>query len=126
MYKNPSWKIFVYVAALAVLLGGLIYWADRNSTAPGKFDELASCLRDKGVTMYGAAWCPHCQNQKNEFGNSFRLVPYVECPDNPTVCIEKKVESYPTWIFPGDKRLVGEQSLEKLAEGAGCPVPVAQ
>lgn len=43
-------------------------------------DSLAKCLSDKGVKMYGAFWCGHCQNQKAEFnGNLEKYNIYVEC-----------------------------------------------
>lgn len=88
---------------------------------------LAQCLRDKKITMYGAFWCPHCQNEKQAFGDAFTYVPYIECstPDGNgelAVCTDKEVKSYPTWVFPGGKRLVGEQGLTKLSEASGCPL----
>lgn len=81
---------------------------------------LAQCLKDRGVVMYGAEWCPHCQNQKKLFGESFGLVPYVECPADPNKCVAAGIQGYPTWIFPDGQKLVGEQTLEKLAETSGC------
>ena len=89
----------------------------------GKLDLFAKCLADKEVTMYGAAWCSHCQNEKAAFGNSFKFVPYVECPENPKECLAKEVKSYPTWIFPDERRFVGEQGLKKLSDESGCALP---
>ena len=83
-------------------------------------EKLAQCLKDKNVVMYGAAWCGHCQNQKKLFGESFSLVPYVECPDNIQQCLDLRIDGYPTWIWPDGTRLEGEQSLETLAEKSGC------
>jgi hypothetical protein len=79
--------------------------------------------------MYGAYWCPHCANQKALFGEDIfnEHVEYVECAipgqDNRVqtqACQEKEIEGYPTWIFPDGTRLQGEQSLEDLAQQAGC------
>ena len=96
----------------------------KGTPAAGNTDTqalaLAECLANKKVTMYGAAWCPHCQAQKKEFGAAFEKVPYVECPDNPQLCLDKKVTGYPTWIFPDGTRLEGEQDLSVLAQKAGC------
>lgn len=93
--------------------------------AGGNNDALASCLTEKGVKMYGAYWCPHCANQKEMFGSSFEKIDYVECSlpnrgGQTEICIEKNIESYPTWEFAGGSRLVGEQKLEALAVKAGC------
>lgn len=113
------------IAIAAVLLvGGVVWWnASRAPVEAGKYDEFAQCLAEKGLTMYGADWCPHCKNEKKLFGSSFQYVPYVECPDNPQVCLEKKVEGYPTWIFPDGRKLVGEQGLAGLSKESGCALP---
>ena len=83
-------------------------------------DAFALCLRDAQMTLYGAEWCPHCKKEKNRFGTSFSYVPYVECPDNPKLCLEKGIRGYPTWIASSGTVFEGEQGLEKLAEITGC------
>ena len=30
-------------------------------------DDFAKCLNEKGLKLYGASWCPHCQEQKQMF-----------------------------------------------------------
>ena len=79
---------------LMVILGlGFISYREENT--PGEFDEFAQCLKNKGATFYGAFWCSHCQSQKELFGRSAKLLPYVEC-SNPNgqgqlqVCTDKK------------------------------------
>lgn len=95
------------------------------------FDAFAQCLAQKKITMYGADWCPHCENEKKAFGDSFRFVPYVECPNDPKQCLAAGINGYPTWIFPAsltngqsEKRLVGEQGIKKLSEESGCSLEV--
>lgn len=61
-------------------------------------DAFAKCLTDKGFAMYGAVWCSHCTAQKALFGDSFKYIKYVECPDNINLCLDKGVQGYPTWI----------------------------
>lgn len=90
------------------------------------YDSLAKCLTTKGVKFYGAYWCPHCANQKALFGDAARYLPYIECADpaNPqevnAICKDNGVTGYPTWVFPGGKRLSGEVPLKNLAEESGC------
>lgn len=86
-------------------------------------DSFAQYLAEKQITMYGADWCSYCQKEKNDFGDSFKYVPYVECPDEPQVCLEKGVDGYPTWIFPDGKKLVGAQGILKLIQESGYPLP---
>ncbi len=107
--------VFVVVAATGI--GWLLYSPTPTS---GTYDGFAQCLADKKFTMYGADWCPHCQNEKRAFGDSFRLIPYVQCPKEPQRCTAEKITGYPTWITGGGERLVGEQGLRKLSEASGC------
>ncbi|MFH1445381.1 MAG: hypothetical protein ABIF08_02785 [Nanoarchaeota archaeon] len=84
-------------------------------------EALAKCLTDKGVKMYGASWCGHCNNQKTMFGDAFQYVDYVECTEDKAACDTAGVGGYPTWIGSG-KSYPGEKSLESLANTFGCDV----
>ncbi len=125
--KKKNLAIFVVLTVLVLLgLGFLLY----PSVAPGPINlgPFASCLKAKGVTFYGAFWCPHCQAQKKLFGNAVGLLPYVECstPDGQSqlqFCTDKGVQSYPTWVFPDGTRLTGEQALQTLADKSSCTLP---
>jgi len=119
-------KLFGGLLAAAIFLAVGIWIVEMRKSVPsGKYDNFAQCLTDKGIIMYGANWCPHCQNEKRAFGDSFRLITYVECPDNPQQCVDVNVESYPTWIFSDGRRLVGEQGLKKLSQESACDLPQA-
>lgn len=120
MNKN-NLAVIALVAGLAVLIFWMLSYGSQPAK-PGQYDDFARCLAEKKVTMYGADWCAHCQNEKLAFGDSFRLVPYVECPQNIKACLAKGVEGYPTWIFPDGRKLIGEQGLEKLSAESGCPL----
>lgn len=123
---NKKNKINIGVVAviiIAVAIGIWFYTKPANSTpAAANLDAFAQCLKDKGAVMYGAAWCSHCQAQKKLFGDSFKHATYVECPDNTQVCIDQGVENYPTWILASGEKLVGEQTLQTLADKTSCPL----
>ncbi|MBI5794342.1 hypothetical protein HZA87_04675 [Candidatus Uhrbacteria bacterium] len=128
MEKNTS-AYYLYGAAALVVVGLLAFAVTRES-APSPYDGFAQCLSDSGIKMYGAWWCPHCQNQKKLFGNSFDFVIYVECSNadksmNQT-CQDAGIEGYPTWELDDGTRLGGEQSLETLAEQSGCKLPATE
>lgn len=118
-------KIFILIIIILVL--GTTTLAFFNSANPSadnnKYDAFAQCLASKDLTMYGAVWCSHCRAEKARFGNSFKYVPYVECTENPNLCVEKGIEGYPTWIDGNGVKYVGEQGLEKLSEISSCPLP---
>lgn len=118
-------KKVIAIAVIALLLAGVGYWLYANSvqTTRANLDEFAKCLAEKNAIMYGAEWCPHCQNEKAAFGESFQYVPYVECPENIKVCTELGIKGYPTWILGDGARLEGEQGLEKLFQATGCALP---
>jgi len=94
---------------------------------PSELDGFAQCLTDKGVTYYGAWWCPNCQNQNLAFGNAKKYVNYIECSNSSRqqlpICNEAKIEGYPTWEFEDGSRLTGFQSLTVLAEKTSCELP---
>lgn len=127
---NNNAKIFIIIIIVLVLgtISTVLLRGSGTPTGPGKYDEFATCLKDKGAVFYGAFWCPHCQATKKLFGSSQKLLPYVECstPDGngqTQACIDKGVNSYPTWEFADLSRLTGEIPLEQLAEKTSCVLP---
>lgn len=126
--KYSKLKKIVWPAILLVAVGLIVWAAIVVPNQPDKLDSFATCIKDSGTTFYGAFWCPHCQAQKAAFGRSERLLPYVECstPDgqgSTQICIDKKIQSYPTWEFKDGSRLTGEVPLTDLASKTGCTLP---
>jgi glutaredoxin len=112
------------VKKVSLIFGILIFIGVAYSSISGYFakpnslDDFAKCLTNKGATMYGTEWCPHCKEQKEMFGESFKYVNYVECTNNP-LCGQMGITGYPTWIING-VQYPGVQSFEKLKELTGC------
>lgn len=107
--------IIVVIIALLIL----------TSCSSGVSPQFAQCLTDNGVVMYGTYWCPHCQNQKEMFGDSWEFVNYIECslPERAgqtQICKEDGITGYPTWKFSDGSELKGEVTLEQLALKSGC------
>ena|SRR3989338_9177696 len=112
---------------LVLMVAAGLWWLLYSPTpAKGTYDAFAACLAEKGFVMYGAEGCSHCQNEKRAFGDSFRLISYVQCPKEPQACVAKGVDRYPTWFTGTGEKLVGEQGLAKLAEKSGCLLPAKQ
>lgn len=118
--------VILFVIIFIVGAFALVRMSENSGDADLR-ETLAQCLTDNDVVMYGAYWCPHCANQKREFGNAFDSVTYVECatPGNPQAmndeCKDAGIKGYPTWVFPDGTRLSGERALTELADVAGCP-----
>jgi hypothetical protein len=111
----------------AAVLGVVFYFGQRNAH---KYDAFAKCLSDRGVKMYGAYWCPHCQEQKEKFGAAFEYAPYVECGVKGDLhglsqaCKDAGIKHYPTWQFPPTgERVERIFTLEELGDRTGCAVP---
>jgi len=126
--KPGSGKRRVIVVVLIVAAFGLAYYLVNRTQH--KYDGFAHCLADRGVKMYGAWWCPHCQDQKKEFGASFEYVPYVECGikgdvhGKAQVCRDENITHFPTWQFPPmGERVERVFSLEELRDRTGCSLP---
>jgi hypothetical protein len=85
---------------------------------------LGEWLRQRGITFYGAWWCPACFQQKNLFGREAgNRLPYVECDKEENgrrQCQAAAVKAYPTWVM-GSQRLEGVQSIEQLKRWSGFP-----
>ena len=113
-------------------LAGIFFYKKRtNTVSPGaaqsgqNLDAFAKCIAQSGAKFYGAFWCPHCKDQKAEFGSSVQYLPYVECstPDGQSqtqICKDKNIQGYPTWIFADGSSVSGEQTLQALAQKTGC------
>ncbi len=123
MSKETKVFLGIVIGAIILIAGLLVV----NAKTPGKYDEFAQCITDSGAKFYGAYWCPHCQTQKTTFGKSAKKLPYVECAlsqDKQTqICIDQKIESYPTWEFADGTRVTGQQTFEELAAKTSCAVP---
>ena len=78
-------------------------------------EELAKELVEQGWVMHGTEWCPACQMQKKEFGDSFNYINYVNCDENKQACSNANITSIPCWISPDGTRY-GYKNLAQLAE----------
>ena len=125
---------YMYIALIIARASGIIFLRNASDSSEQAtltpYDTFAQCIADSGAKFYGAYWCSHCQSQKKLFNNSKKL-PYVECstPNGQAQvqeCIDKKITSYPTWIFADGSIGDGEQSFAQLSEKTNCPVPEIQ
>ena len=123
--KKGALVFWVVILVLVVAGIGLAVFV---KPGPSNLEPFAQCLKEKGATFYGAFWCPHCQRTKAMFGSAAKSLPYVECstPDGKgqlQICIDKKVQNYPTWEFADGSRLTGERTLQELADKTQCALP---
>ncbi len=92
-----------------------------KSLKPGKYDDFAKCLTEKGAVMYGNDFCSYTTQQRNGFGKSQKYLNYVKCIDNEELCNSKGVKITPTWEI-NNVTYEGVQGFEKLSTLTGCEV----
>ena len=128
------------IVAFAVLMGGLI-WS--NKVDPARANEInlsnekispaittvssiekinfAKYLSDNGIAMYSAYWCPHCNDQKQLFGEkAVEELIIIECAKDGKnnkykLCQDKAIEGFPSWEIDNEI-YSGTRSLEELAQ----------
>lgn len=118
------WLTYCGVATLVTLGGLQLYYSDMLAPREDpQLQALASHLQRSGVKFYGTFWCATCQEQKRLFGTSAERLPYIECtPDGRNgllarVCIEEKINRYPTWIIRGQRysQMLNIEELTRLS-----------
>lgn len=140
--ENRGVYTFIAVAVLVVLAGlGIIFVSsnkidedqvavEENGSVAGVSTQnesnidkkaLAKYLSEKGAVMFGSAYCGHCKAQKDDFGDAFQYIDYVECGDstdpnyNGDECEANDITGVPCWLYQG-KKYPGHKDLEELAE----------
>jgi hypothetical protein len=125
-HPNKSNYFFYFIGLAVVLIIAYFLW--QNNNKPGQYDEFAKCLAASGTKMYGAWWCPHCNNQKEQFGKSWKLFAdaggYIECSTSDRqqteICRQAGIKGYPTWRFQDGSELSGEVDFYTISKKANC------
>jgi uncharacterized membrane protein len=92
-----------------------------STTSTSRALAIANQLQALDAHFYGAYWCSHCYDQKEELGReAMAKIPYIECSKEglnaqTQLCKEKKIPGYPTWEING-KLFPGEQALDELED----------
>ena len=83
--------------------------------------EFAKFLTEKGVVMYSAYWCPHCNDQKELFGEkASKELNIIECAQDGknnkfNLCRRKEISGFPAWEID-NKIFLGMKTLQELSE----------
>jgi len=100
-------KIIAITVGIILVLS---FWITYAMLSPGRYDDFAKCLTEKGAVMYGEDWCKYTQGQKEMFGKSFKYIDYQ---------VKTGLIKRPTWII-GGKSYETVQSFERLSALTGC------
>ncbi len=117
-------RVAVWAGVLLLMSGAYGFgWYHRNH----RYDGFAQCMASKQVRMYGAYWCPHCAEQKEMLGKSYRFL-YEECGVSGShaeqqKCADLGVKLFPTWRFPDGTLAPGVFSPQDLSSRSGCNLP---
>ncbi len=100
----------ITLGIIAALLISIVIFGVYAIITPGKYDDFAKCLTEKGAVMYGEDWCQYTNAQKNMFGKSFKYINYQ---------VKRNLNIRPTWVI-NEKTHETVQSFERLSELTGC------
>ncbi len=104
--------IIIGVILLAI---GILYFKSGNANPD---EKIVKCIAEK-ATLYVSTGCPHCQTQKNVFGEMVELLNIIDCTKDSNKCVEAGITNIPTWIF-NDTYVKGSYKIDELKEMMGC------
>ncbi len=93
--------------------------------------DFAQCLVDTKATLYSIDYCPHCERQQELFGDkAWKILQpnVIDCGyllgvlngEQAQICNDRKIFSYPSWVFGDGKKVTGYLDFEQLEEYSGC------
>ena len=89
----------------------------------------AKAIAASGSKFYGAAWCRFCTQQKEQFQDGGKYLPFIEVtnPDRTlnSIGIEADISAFPTWEFPDGSRETGVLTFDALSTRTGVPIPMS-
>jgi hypothetical protein len=117
MEKYTVFWIFMGV----FIASGFIYYFLIPSGPQGKYDNLAKCMTQQGVIMYGREGCHACEIQKNILGSGYQYIHIIDCGQQTQVCMNQRIAVTPTWLI-NSSFILGYQEPEALANLTGCGI----
>ncbi len=125
---KPSQKILITLLIGAVLILGFYIVTDLITKITGfsvseesEEKDFEKCLKEQDIVLY-----INSENVAQSLKNT-QLIDYLEhvdiinCLRNNQVCLEKGVNSFPTWII-NENRISRDISLGELSEFSGCRI----
>lgn len=96
--------VIILISVIGVIFLGHMIYANINQSKEieiVKHDNSGEIQSD--IIMYGSESCPWCTRQKEELGNLWDTVKYINCEENPDMCGAVEVNALPTWVIKNSK-----------------------
>jgi len=100
---------------ILIILIIAVYFAFFYNPAPPEV-ELAKCI-GKNSILYVQQGCPHCERQKDLFGENLQEITVVDCSVAPQDCLG--ITHTPTWKIK-QENYIGVHSIEELKNLTQC------
>lgn len=122
----------ITISLIVLVIAGILFFSssdNKQAAVPSsEMDTFAQCISDSEAILYGAWWCPHCEEQREMFGVSEQFLPYQECslPNSKNqnlICKKAEIQVYPTWIFRDGTKVEGSLSFDEISKHTNCPLP---
>jgi arsenate reductase-like glutaredoxin family protein len=85
----------------------------------GEVKKLAFCLNKNEAEFYGSTFCADCEKTKELFGQSFKLIHYVDCGKELENC--PNIQNVPAWFIEKEIHY-GLKNITGLKKMSGCIV----
>jgi hypothetical protein len=79
-------------------------------------EEIAKCIGENSK-LYNQIGCPHCENQKNIFGENIKYLNIILCDNDWEQC--SQITGTPSWEINGEM-YTGTKSIEELKKLTNC------
>jgi hypothetical protein len=111
----------IIICSILILAGIVLALTlhSRQATRQEKV-QLAQCLSRNGFAMAGTSWCPHCQKQKELFGDAFQYITFHDCDAEQAWCESRNITGYPAWVGPHSVVTLGFKDIATLRRMSGC------
>lgn len=109
--------LYLTTVILVVSAGAIIFYLGGKASIEEKRaqmkEELASCLSEKKIKLYGYSPSQFSSTQKDIFKEAFSQIKYIECKQDEdgwsAECVKKGVNNVPAWSFPKD--IIGDKVI---------------
>ncbi len=107
--------ITIAIIIVIIVLSIILLSSGNKSEVP---QSTSKCIGENSA-LFVQLGCPHCEDQKEMFGDNIQYINVTDCFYNKEECIYENITAIPTWKI-NSKYYLGVQNIEKLKELTGC------
>lgn len=108
---------------LGIIVGVIIFviivlYIKSLVSCPNPQEKIVECIANNSV-LYIQAGCPHCDKQKEKFGECSKMLNIIDCTKTPEKCINANIKRIPCWVI-NETIIEGVYEINELKEMMNC------